>query len=114
MVRVESGYGLLISGSPIIYVALIGLLWGLTGYSRLPSATLARRAVEDLIGRLLSAADRQQGSRLPEGVIGHLLGTCESVVRGSGEVRVLTHPRHYARPSVESGRGYTKAPEGVE
>ena len=27
-------------------------------------------------------------------------------------VRVLTLRRHYARPSVETGRGYTKAPEG--
>jgi len=34
------------------------------------------------------------------------------VVRGSGEGRVLTVRRHYARPSVESDRGYTKAPEG--
>ena len=34
------------------------------------------------------------------------------VVRGSGECRVLTLRRHYARPSVESDRGYTKAPEG--
>ena len=45
-------------------------------------------------------------------MIGHLRGTCGSVVRGSGEGRVLTLRRHYARPSVESGRGYTKAPEG--
>ena len=34
------------------------------------------------------------------------------VVRGSGEGRVLTLRWHYVRPSVESGRGYTKAPEG--
>ena len=33
-------------------------------------------------------------------------------VRGSGESRVLTLLRQYARPSVESGREYTKAPEG--
>ena len=34
------------------------------------------------------------------------------VVRGSGEGRVLTLRWHYARPSVESGRCYTKAPAG--
>ena len=34
------------------------------------------------------------------------------VVRGSGKGRVLTLRRHYARPLVESGRGYKKAPEG--
>ena len=33
------------------------------------------------------------------------------VVRLSGEGGVLTLSRHCARPSVESGRGYTKAPE---
>jgi len=33
-------------------------------------------------------------------------------VRGFGEGRVLTLRRHYARPSVKSGRGYTKVPEG--
>ena len=34
------------------------------------------------------------------------------VVWGSGKGRVLTLRRHYARRLVESGRGYTKAPEG--
>ena len=34
------------------------------------------------------------------------------VGRWSGEGRVLTLRRHYARPSVESGRCYTKATEG--
>ena len=33
-------------------------------------------------------------------------------LRGSGEDRVLTLRRNYARPPVESDRGYTKAPEG--
>jgi len=42
-------------------------------------------------------------------VIGHLLtlmGTCESVVRGSGEARVLTLLRYCAQLSVESSRGW--------
>ena len=33
------------------------------------------------------------------------------VVKGYGEVRVLTLRQHYALPPVECGRGYTKAPE---
>ena len=38
----------------------------------------------------------------------------KTVVPWSSEdlVRVVTLRRHYAQPSVESGRGYTKAPEG--
>ena len=34
------------------------------------------------------------------------------VIQGSGEGRMFTLHRHYARPSVESGRRYTKAPKG--
>ena len=34
------------------------------------------------------------------------------VVRGSGKAWVLTLRLYYARTSVETGRGYTKAPEG--
>ena len=60
-----------------------------------------------------SYSENRQFSKNPidckEQMLTHLR---ETYVSKSGEGRVLTLRRHYARPKVESGRGYTKAPEG--